>query len=167
MCDPLTIGVGVALLGAAQTVTEHIGTNAAYKANKQAANYSYARDTEAINRQDSQLQAEHSESAFDTAIAIAGESGRISASASESGLGSSSIASQLNAAMFGAGRQATAEDINFRNTRAEIASSRTDAELRRQAQINSKPRSGTLSLAIGLGQDAMSGFNAAQGAKKA
>jgi len=163
MCDPLTIGTAATLaLSVGQQVLTHVGTNQAYKANQQAANYSFARDQEAINRQDAQLQAENSESAFDTAIAIAQDQGAIAASASTQGLAAGSIASQLNAGMFGVGRQATAEDINFRNQRQEIANSRTDAELRRQNQINSRPRSGALQLAVGIAgsaADAYSSFN--------
>ena len=72
MCDPVTISAAALFaLQAGSQVAGHIGTNQAYKANQQAANYSFARDTEAINRQDAQLQAENSERSFDTAIAIA------------------------------------------------------------------------------------------------
>lgn len=167
MCDPVTISAAALFaLQAGSQVAGHIGTNQAYKANQQAANYSFARDTEAINRQDAQLQAENSERSFDTAIAIAKDQGAIAASAATQGLAAGSIASQLNAGMFGIGRQATAEDVNFRNQRQEVANSRTDAELRRQNQINSRPRSGALQLALGIGEAAASSYSSYQGAKR-
>lgn len=168
MCDPLTISAAAMFaLGTAESVMTHVGTNQAYKANKEAANYSFARDTDAINRQDAQIQAENSERTFDTAIAIAKDQGAIAASASSrGGLSGSSIASQLNAGMFGVGRQATAEDINFRNQRTEIANSRTDAELRRQNQINSKPRSGALQLGLGIAKAGASAYQSYSSGKK-
>ena len=166
MCDPVSIGIATFALGSAQAITSHIGQNQAYKANEQAANYNYARENEAVMRQSVQLDKEQSESAFDTAIAGIRAEGDIVASASDRGLGSSSIAQQLNASMFGLGRQATIEDANFRTQRGNLASSRTDAELRRQSQINSKTKSGALNLALGIGGAGLQGFNAGNAAKK-
>lgn len=166
MCDPVTIGVATFALSAASTSLEHIGTNQAYHANKDAANYSYARDMDAIGRQDSQLQQERSNEAMDTAIAALKARGDISASASDMGLSSNSIVSSLNASMFGIGRSAVIEEKNFTNQRIELANSRTDAEIRRQNQINSKPRSGLLQLALGIGDAALSGAGATSSARK-
>lgn len=166
MCDPITIAAATFALGTTQAVAQHIGTNNIYEANRQASNYNFARETEAINRQDSQLQQERSQQAMDTAIATLKAQGDISASAGDMGLSGTSIARQINASMFGIGRQATTEEINFRNQRVELASSRTDAEIRRQSQINSKPRSSVGMLALGIGEAGLSATNAYKTAKK-
>lgn len=167
MCDPISIGVATFALGSAQAITSHIGQNRAYKANEQAANYNYARENEAIQRQGVLVDKEQSEAAFDTAIAQMRSEGDIVASATDRGLGSSSIAQQLNASMFGLGRQATAEQQNFDTQRSNLSSSRTDAELKRQSQINSVQKSGTLSLILGIGSAGLQGVNAYKGAQKA
>lgn len=167
MCDPLSIGIATFALGSAQAVTSHIGQNQAYKANEKAANLNYAREQEAIGRQAVLVDKEQSETAFDTAIATAQAEGDIAVSASERGLGASSISQQLNAAMFGIGRQATMEDANFSTQRQNLAESRTDAELKRQSQINSKQKSGALSLVLGIGSAGLQGANAYKGAQKA
>lgn len=166
MCDPVSIGIATFALGTAQAVSTHVGMNAAYEANRQAANYNYARDVEAANRQDSQLQQEHSQQVLDTAIAGLKARGDISASAADMGLAPSSISHQINAAMFGLGRQATIEDKNFSNQRIEIANSRTDADIKRQSQINSKSKSNAAMLALGIGSSALQGVNSYNSAKK-
>lgn len=167
MCDPVSIGIATFALGATQAVATHVGMNQQYEANRQAANYNYAREQEAINRQYSQLQQEHSQQVLDTAITALKARGDISASAADMGLAPTSISHQLNASMFGLGREATIQDKNFQNQRVEIANSRTDAELKRQNQINSKPRSNAAMLALGIGNSALQGFNSYNGAKKA
>lgn len=167
MCDPVSIGIATFALGTAQTVSTYVGMNQQYEANRQAANYNFAREREAINRQDSQLQQERSQQVLDTAIAGLKARGDISASAADMDLAPSSISHQLNAAMFGLGRQATIEEKNFRNQRTELSSNRTDAELRRQSQINSKAKSNVAMLALGVGNAALSGVNANNAAKKA
>lgn len=165
MCDPVSIGAATFALSSATAITSHIGQNQAYAANAQAANYNYARENEALGRQAVQLDKEQSETAFDTAIAGIRAEGDIVASASDRGLGSSSIAQQLNASMFGLGRQATAEEDNFATSRANLSSSRTDASIRRQSQINSQRKSGALNLALGIGNSALAGANSYRGAK--
>lgn len=167
MCDPVSIGIATFALGTAQAVSTQVGMNQAYEANRQAANYNYARDIEAANRQDSQLQQEHSQQVLDTAIAGLKARGDISASAADMGLAPSSISHQLNAGMFGLGRQATIEDKNFQNQRIEIANSRTDADIKRQSQINSKSKSNAAMLALGIGSSALQGVNSYNSAKKA
>lgn len=167
MCDPVSLGIATFALSATQAISSYVGQNALSKANEQAANYNYAREQGAINRQDVQLQEEHSQKVMDTAIATLAARGDISASASSMGLSQGSLASQINASMFGIGRNATIEDKNFTNQRIELANSRTDAELKRQNQINSQPRATTASLVLGLGKSALSGYNSYQGASKA
>lgn len=168
MCDPVSLAAAATFaLSAGEAVSSFVGQNALSKANKTAANYNYARDQEAIGRQDSQLQGEHSEKVFDTQIAELKSQGSIAASASDLGASGSSLASMVNASMFGIGRQATDENINFRNTRNEFTGAKTDAQLRRQNQINSMPKATTASLVLGLGKSAMAGYNAGQAASKA
>lgn len=167
MCDPVSIGVATFALSSASAVMQHVGQNQAYEANRQAANLSLARDNDALNRQQVQLDQQRSENVLDTAITTLKSQGEIAASASSQGLASSSIVRSLNADMFGIGRQATAEQKNDLNQRVELANSRTDAQLRRQNQINSMRKSSLLELGVNLGQSALSGYNAYSGAKKA
>jgi len=168
MCDPVTaIAASTFALSAGEAVSSFVGQNALSKANEKAANYNFAREQEAIGRQDSQLQAEHSNKVFDTQIAELKARGAIAASASDLGASSSSVASMVNASMFGSGRQATDEAINFRNTRNEFTGAKVDAHLKRQNQINSQPRATTASLVLGLGKAGLQGVNAGNAARKA
>lgn len=167
MCDPVTIGAITLALSSAQAVATHVGTNQAYAANEDAANLTFARETDALNRQQTQLDKERSESVLDTAISTLQAQGAIAASASSSGLSSGSLIRSINTSMFGIGRNATAEEINDRSRRQELATSRTDAELRRQGQINSAPRSSLLELGLNLGSSALQGYNSYSSAKKA
>jgi hypothetical protein len=153
------LGIATAALAVGQAVTTHIGTNQAYSANKQAANYNYANDLTTLGQKRVELDQARSENAFDTAIATAREQGRIVASATDQGLAPTSITQQLNSAMFGIGRQAMAEDTNDQNARIQLAQERTGADIRRQSQINSKPRSSGVQLALGVGQGLLSGAN--------
>jgi len=166
MCDPVSIGIATFALGATEAVSQHVGQNALYKANKQASNYNYAREVEAIGRQDSQLQQEHSQQVLDTAIAALKSQGAIAASASDMGLARGSILQQVNASMFGLGRDASAQERNFTNQRIEIANSRTDAELKRQNQINSVSKSNFAQLALGIGKAGVQAFGSYSAAKK-
>lgn len=166
MCDPITAtAVATAALSVGQAVATHVGTNQAYHANEKAANYNYANDLTTLEQKRVELDQNRSENAFDTAIATAKEQGRIAASASDQGLGAVSIVGALNAGMFGIGRNAEVEDINDSNARLQLAQERTGADIRRQSQINSKPRSSALQLALGVGQGIMDGVNAGAGAK--
>jgi hypothetical protein len=168
MCGPAAIGAAAGGLAVGEAVMTHIGTNQAYKANKKAANFNYANDLTTLGQKQVELDQEGSENAFDTAIATAREQGRITASASDQGLASSSIISSINAGMFGIGRQAEVERINDQNSRIQLGQERTGADIRRQSQINSKPRSSGLQLALGVGKGVMSGVqagNAAAGKK--
>ncbi len=165
MCDPISIGAATAALAVGTAVADHVGTNQAYEANRQAANYNYANDLTTLGQKRVELDQQKSENAFDTAIATARENGRIAASAGDQGLGSSSIVQQLNSGMFGIGRQAGAEDLNDRNTRIQLAQETTGADIRRQSQINSKSRSSGVQLALGVGKGVLSGVNAGKAAK--
>ena len=167
MCDPVSIGIATFALGTTQAVATHAGMSQQYEANKLAANYNYAREQEAISRQDVQLQQEHSQQVLDTAIAALKARGDISASAADMGLAPSSISHQLNAGMFGLGREATIQDKNFQNQRTELANSRTDAALKRQNQINSKPKSNAATLALGVANSGLQAVNSYSAAKKA
>lgn len=167
MCDPVMIGAATAALSIGQAAMTYVGANQAYEANRQAANLSYAQDSNAIGRQQVQLDQERSESALDTAIASLQAQGEIAASAASSGLASSSIIRSVNAEMFGIGRNATAEEKNNLNRRVELASSRSEADLRRQNQINSRSRSSLLELGVNVGAGALQGYNAYSSAKEA
>lgn len=157
MCDPMTLAIATAALGVGESVSQYVGMNQQYEVNRQASNYNYARDREAINRQDVQLQEQNSQNVFETAIAAAQARGAVAVSAAEQGLGVPSIAGRLNAEMFGLGKQATTDQINFTNQRQELASNRTDAEIKRQNQINSKQKGSPLSLILGVGKAVVGG----------
>lgn len=166
MCDPLTIAAAATLaLGVGSAVTEHIGTNQAYHANELAANLNFAQDTNVINQKAVQLDQEKSETAFDTAITAAQAQGALSASAADMGLGAPSIAQQLHSDMFGIGRQAGVADLNDANARAQLAQEQKGAEMSRQSQIISKPRSSGLQLGLGVGKAALSAYNVGHPAK--
>lgn len=167
MCDPLSIGIATFALGATEAVSSYGGTNQAYEANRVASNFNYARDLEAVGRQDNQLQQERSQQVLDTAIAGLKARGDISASAADLGLAPTSISQQLNASMFGLGRSASIEDRNFKNQRTELANSRTDAEVRRQSQVNSRSQASVASLALGVGKAGLQAAGSFNSAKKA
>jgi hypothetical protein len=160
MCDPLSIGIATAALSVGQQVTSYIGTNQASAANQVAANLNFARENEAISRQKVQLDKQASENALDTAITAARARGEITASASDRGLASSSITQQINAAMFGVGRQASIEDINLTSQRRNLLEGRVDADIKRQSQIASMPKAGAVSLILGVGSGLAKGASA-------
>ncbi len=167
MCDPVTIGALTAVLGATEAVTSYVGGRQASEANRQAANFNYAREQDAIGRQDVQLQQENSQKAFDTAITSASERGKIAVSAAEGGLAPSSMISQLNAGMFGIGRSRDAELTNLTNTRNQLSENRVDAAIKRDTQIASMPKPTVASLVIGVGKAGLAAGNAYNTAKKA
>lgn len=167
MCDPVTIGAATLALSGLETVSAYVGGRQAAEANRQTANYNYAREQDAIGRQDIQLQKENSQKAFDTAITTAAARGKIAASAADRGLAPSSLVSQINAQMFGIGRQVDAEQTNFNQQRQQLSENRVDAAIRRDSQIASMPKPTAASLVIGLGKAGLSGANAYNTAKKA
>lgn len=164
MCNPVLIGAAVATLGVGQAVVQHIGTNQAWEANRVAANLNYARESDIIGQQALQLDQERSEAAFDTAITAAQAQGSIAASAADQGLGAPSIAQALHADMFGIGRQASIADLNDLNARAQLANEKRGAAITRESTIASKPRSGTLNLALGVGNALVGGVQAGMAA---
>lgn len=167
MCDPGTIAAFTLALGATEAVSSYVGGKQAAEANRQAANYNFAREQDAIGRQDVQLQQENSQKAADTAITQAAERGKIAVSAAEGGLAPSSIVSQLNAGMFGIGRQRDAELTNFTGQRNQLSENRVDAAVKRDTQIASMPKPTVASLVIGLGKAGLSAANAYNTTKKA
>lgn len=167
MCEPTLIAAATFALGATEAVSSYVGQNQLHRQATQTANYNFAREQDALTRQDTQLQQERSEAALDTAIATARAQGAISASASDFGTAPSSLAHQLNASLFGIGRQVTLDDINFRNQRRELQERRTDAEIRRQNTIAAHPSASSASLLLGLGKaglGAYKSYRAADGA---
>lgn len=167
MCDPVTIGIATAAIGVGQAVSSYVGQNQRAAANTKAANMNYAGQVGAINKQDAQLQQEHSEQSFDTALTQLKAKGDIAASAGDMGLSSGSLVSQVNAAMFGVGRQNAVEQTNFDNQRAQLASSKYNAAVARNNQIAQVPKASTASLVLGIGSAALQGDNAYNSATKA
>jgi hypothetical protein len=152
MCNPAIIAGGAFAVEAGQAVLQHIGQNQAYAANKTAANYNYANRMDVIDQQRVQLDQAKSENVFDTAIAGLKAEGSIAASAGDMGYGHASIASALNADMFGLGREASVEDAADQNQRVQLGNEKTGAAIARTSQINSMSKSSGLQLALGIGK---------------
>lgn len=163
MCDPLSLAAVTTVLSVGGEALGFVGQNQLAAQNKTAANLAYAEDQNAISRRSAELDQTVSENAFDTAVTTAQEQGRISASAADRGLGSSSFISAINASQFGIGRQVSAELLNDQNARTQLASERQASGIRRDNQIRSVPKSNPLSLALGIGKGALAGFNTYSG----
>jgi hypothetical protein len=160
MCNPLlALAAPPAVLGVGQAVASYAGQKQAYASNATAANLNFARQSDIINQKATQLNQERSEKAFDTAIVAARSRGRINAALSDRGLAPGSIVTQLNADMFGLGRQVSMEEANDRNARAQLGNELAGAEVSRSNQINSMAKPSKLSLILGIGQGVMSGVS--------
>jgi len=159
MSLPMIAAISSFALQAGSSVLGFVGQNQAASANRDAANIDHARDTDALNRRQVELDQIDTENAVDTAIASLQAEGQIAASATARGLAGPSVVQALNASMFGVARDVTAEHITDQNQRLGIARSREDADVRRQSRINQVPRGSVVRLALGLGNAALSGYN--------
>jgi hypothetical protein len=164
MCGPLAVGGLSALLAVGQTVSGYIGQKQAYNSNVIASNLTAANESNILDQKRVQIDQERSESVLDTAITAAESQGRISASASERGLSNTSLIQALNADMFGIGRQASIESANDQNQRNQLSNEKQGVELDRRSRIASVSKPSGLSLVLGIGQGALGGISAYQGA---
>lgn len=160
MCDPLTASaVATAGLSIGQAGLAYAGQNQASQTAGRYANLNYAQARETASIRANQQDQAQSEDAFDTAIAGAKAQGDIVASASDLGASPGSIAHSLNSAMFGLGRQATAEAINDNNQRLQLGQDLIGADNARRNTIASNPKGSPISLALGVGKGVLSGYN--------
>lgn len=160
MCDPVTLAVATFAVGAGQQITQYMGEQAAYKANKVAANLNYANQSDIIGQKKVQLDQEHSEKAVDTAIATVKAQGEVSASAATLGMSSASIVGALNADMFGIGRQFSTETANDQNQRLQLSNEQRGAAISRESQIMQVSKPGLLDLGLGIASSALKGASA-------
>jgi hypothetical protein len=167
MCDPVSIGVATAAVAVGGTVASAVGQNKAAGANQTAANMTFASQQDTLRDQAVQIDQESSEKSFDTAITAIQSEGAIAASAGEQGLAPTSITQALNASMFGIGRQASADDVNARNQRAQLTTEAKGNDISRISQIKKVRPMSTVGLALGVGQGILSGVNAGMSAKAA
>ena len=168
MCNPaIAIGAATAALSIGQSVTQYAGQNAAAKQNEQIANLNYANQEQTIAQKAVQLDQEKSERTFDSAISSIQSQGAIANSASDQGLGASSIVQAINAGQFGIGRQDSVADINDQNARQQLGNESAGADITRRSTIMQKQPGNPISLALGVGQGVLSGITAANKAKKA
>jgi cell division protein FtsL len=151
-------------LAIGQAGATYVGQKQAYSSNVTASNLTAANEYNILEQKRVQVDQERSESALDTAIAAAQSQGRITASASEQGLSNTSLIQALNADMFGIGRQASIESANDQNQRNQLSNESQGVELDRRARIASVSKPSGLSLVLGIGQGALGGISAYQGA---
>ena len=162
MCAPLIVGGLSAALSIGQTALGFVGQRQAFRANERAANLTAANERNILEQQRVQLDQERSETVLDTAIASAQSQGRISASASERGLGNASLIQSLNADMFGIGRQASTEEANDQNARNQLATQSQGITLDRNARVASVSKPSGLGLVLGIGSGVASGITSFQ-----
>ncbi|WP_420381679.1 hypothetical protein [Novosphingobium sp.] len=144
-----------------------IGQNEAASNARTAANLNYAQTAGITQQKAGQLDQEKSQTAEDTAITTAKSQGEIANSAANQGLGAPTIASSLNAAMFGIGRQQGVADTNDLNARAQLAQEIEGAQVTRNSAIAGAPKASILGVGIGLGSDVLKGISAGQSASRA
>lgn len=159
MCDPLTIGMVTAGVGALSSVAGFIGQQQAYKANVESANVGYMAKMNDLNTQAVQIDRQQSENTASAVIARAKAAGAISASASSFGIGPQSAAAAENASDVAINRDLAIRNINSESQRLQNASERTGAALSRQSQIAQVPKANPLSLALGLAGSALGGVD--------
>lgn len=158
MCGPALAAVPAAL-SAVSTVVGFIGQQQQAGAAKTAANLNYASTTDALGRQNDELSAMSSEDHVTAAIREAQSFGRISALGSSLGLGTSSLTPAMGSAQAGIARNLAIEDMNVNSRRNNIQASATGALRTRDSDIAAHPSPGYLGLALGLGKDALGGYN--------
>lgn len=139
----------------ASTITQYIGAQQAYSANRTAANENYANKMNADQAQNTQLSEQLSEDHVSNAIRSAQTYGRIAATST--GLGAASLMPALGAATMNVARSQSIEDMNTASKRQNIVASMTGAELERRSQINSMAKPNLVTLGLGLAKDATGG----------
>lgn len=164
MCDPISLAVTSAALGIGQAASQFQGEQNAHKSNEVAANLNYAQQFNTEQAKATQIDANTSATSFDSAITAAQAKGRIAASAADSGMGGSSLTQNLNASLFGIGRQDSVSQFNDQSQRNQLGSDLTGAEISRRAQIARVPNPTGASLVLGIGKGVMSGFSTYAGA---
>lgn len=157
MCDPVTLAVTAVGVSAATTGLSFLGQQQAAKSNAQAANVTAANSYNDIGRRGVQIDQQNSENILSSLIDRTAAQGAISASASAMGTGVATTDQISNAAAFGAGRNASIDQLNSDNQRGQLTSDRTGVSLRRQSQINSVQGPSLIGLGFQLAGDTLKG----------
>lgn len=124
MCWAAVAAIVPAVMSLASSASGAAGGAGPTKTN---ARLAFANTAETINKQAAQIDAQQSENIFDNAVKSQQTQSSIVASASDSGVGPSSLAHALNAADFADDRQATLQDINSQNERQQLGDQLTAA----------------------------------------
>lgn len=149
MCDPATLAIAGASVGATSDLLGFYGQKQAKSANDTAANMNYFDRMSALQAQGVQQDAADSERAVDEAILQAQEGGRIAVTASEF-LGSASQARLRNASAAELSRSSAVEDLNSQNARAQRGRDMKGAAVERTAAINKVQKPSAAALALKL-----------------
>ena len=157
MCDPLSIGIATATVGAASSIMGFEGANQASHANANAANLQASNTYNALGEQESQIDAQQSENSVSALIARTQAQGRISASASSFGTGGATTAELSNATDNEAGRSLAIENLNSQSQRLQVQNQMQGAEITRRNKIASVPAGNPLSLVLGIAKAGLQG----------
>ena len=159
MCDPVSLGLAFAAVGATSSVMGFVGQNQAASANRRAADLSYANTENQLALKGSQVDAQQSENTVQAAIARITGQGRISASASSMGSDAASATRGANAVDFGVGRGLSIENINSDSQRQAIGGEEANAFYAHQSQVNSVLPQSPIQLALGLAKSGLGGVS--------
>lgn len=160
MCDPVSIGVATAAVGAASSGLSFAGANRAADDARHGANLTYASTYNATERRRVQQEAQYSEDTVSNIIEATAARGRIAASASSMGLDQASTTQATNAADFAAGRSQSILDLNAQSAAGDIEQARQGANIERTNRLKANPDQSPLVLALGIAKAGLSGAGA-------
>jgi len=156
LCDPVSLTAMTFATGAAKSVLGFIGQNQAAEANKQAANAAFANTSNSLAEQRVQIDRQQSENTVSAMINAAANRGKVSASASSMGADAATTTQLVNAGNFDVGRALSIADTNSESMRIRNSQDLTDANIKRQSQINQVLPQSPLELALNLSGNAIS-----------
>lgn len=157
MCDPISLASAGTAVAGGKSILSFLGQNAASAANTRAANLSYANTSNQLAQRSSQIDAQESQNTVQAMIDRVTAQGRISASASSMGSDTATTTREGSAANFSVGRALGIEDTNSQNQRQDVGNQLDNAFYARQTQENQVLPGNPISLALGLGGDAVGG----------
>lgn len=159
MCDPVTLGLLSAGIGAAGTVSTYMGQQQQAKATKAAAEDAFKNDQAQLTRRELQeeealAQKQQSNNLEEAEVLATAQVGAI-----ESGTGGISLDNLLTDVSRRAARNRVTENTNTKNTIAQIQMEKKGSASNAQSRVNSAPRPSALSLVAGLGGNMLGGYN--------
>jgi hypothetical protein len=160
MCDPVSIAVTTAAVGAASSYMGFQGATQQAHANANAANLQASSTYNALGEQEGQIDAQQSENTVSALIDRAKAQGSISASASSFGTGGSTTTALANAADNEAGRALSVEDLNSQSQRLQVQNQLQGADITRRNKIASMPAPSPLTLVLGMAKAGLQGTSA-------